>query len=285
MFCRKRQKDAKGKTEADSPASNGPRAQGVGAENHHHSIGHGSRPLASSQPRNHRVSSSNAQTYDRSHVTGASSSTASSHGIRPGPPPSPSYTMRTEQHYPEQRVQVGHHHHHHSTHSLGRSSHRSHHYPQASWQPRDQSTLSHHHRIHNNRRKNDPPPTPASTEYEAYEESESSYRPHYGGHGSHFDHRGHHGHLVGGYDSENYGVSQHYPPARAHPPTPRSQDEDYSDVGIDQEVDYYHHRYNEGSPFIQPPPTRCGSPRQTTSMTLEEDNDDQPTHAKIHSDT
>ena len=81
------------------------------------------------------------------------------------------------------------------------------------------------------------------------DESESGY-PYYNPHGLHR-------HQLG-YDSEFYGVSQ--PPARAHPPTPRSQF-DNSDVGTDHEVDHY--RYTEGSPFIPPPPTRCGSPRQT----------------------
>merc|ERR1719361_361963 len=133
IFYKKRQTMEKGKSENNSPASNGPRAQGVGAENHQHGLGH-TLPLASSQPRNHRggVQSSNTQTYDRSHVTGASSSTASSHGIRPNPPPSPSYTMHTERpglYYPGEPssiVQGVHpiHGHHPSTHSLGRSSHR-----------------------------------------------------------------------------------------------------------------------------------------------------------------
>jgi hypothetical protein len=54
-------------------------------------------------------------------------------------------------------------------------------------------------------------------------------------------------------DSEFYSVSQ--PPARRHPPTPRSH---YSDV-TDQEIDHYPYT-NEGSPFIPPPPT----PHQTS---------------------
>ena len=232
----------KGKSENNSPGSNGPRAQGVGAENHQHGLGH-TLPLASSQPRNHRggVQSSNTQTYDRSHVTGASSSTASSHGIRPNPPPSPSYTMHTERpshYYPGDPNVQGmppiHHHHHPSTHSLARRSHRTH--------------QSSHYRDHPHRRKNDPPPTPATTDVN--DESESGY-PYFGN-----DLPRHH--PGGGYDSEYYGVSQ--PPARAHPPTPRSQF-DNSDVGTDHEYDHYH-RYTEGSPFIPPPPTRSGSPTQ-----------------------
>ena len=175
FIYRKRQTTKKGKSENDSPTSNGPRAQGVGAENlqGHGLAGHGTLPLAASQPRNHRTSS-NTQTYDRSHVTGASSSTASSHGIRPNPPPSPSYTMRTEHtvnrhfnpdHLPN--VQAGPrqiHGHYRSTHSVAPSSRRTHHSSHHNPWPQD---LGSHQRGHHGHRirKNDPPPTPASTDY------------------------------------------------------------------------------------------------------------------------
>ena len=220
----------------DSVGANGPRPQGVGAENIQIPHGsHGTLPLATSL--RNRGTSSNGQTYDRSHVTGASSSTTSSHNggmMHPNPPPSPMSHAPTG---------TGSRRMHQSTYSLGRNSHRqqtSHHWG------RDHTTP--YNRGYRTRNK-PPPPTPASTDFN--EESESSYA-HY------------HGHALmggnGGYDSEYYvGVT-----SRPHPPTPRSQ-YDLSDYGPEEDLMYP----DEAIAFIPPPPTRCGSPP------AEDDEDDE----------
>lgn len=153
----------------------GPRPQGVGAPTPSEHLTHGTLPLASSQHRN-RLASSNTQPYDRSHVTGASSSTASSHGgLHHNPPPSMA------------SVRLNHGHHHNSMHSLGRNHRR----PRTGYRDYHVKNMP-------------PPPTPASTDIN--EESESGY--------AHFGHHHYPVFSSGGYDSEYYGgmASRPHPP-------------------------------------------------------------------------
>ena len=189
------------------------------------SSNHGTLPLATSGPRN-RATSSNAQTYDRSHVTGASSSTTSSHNgvhpIHPNPPPSPISALPNFNSNPRRQPYL-----HQSTHSLGRNR------PRSGWS-RDQSGYQSGYRTH---RMGGPPPTPASTDLN--DESESSYAHYQGGLN-----------VGNGYESEYYGAVA----SRPHPPTPRSQ---YSDYCPEEEPLMYP---DLGNAFAPPPPTRCGSP-------------------------
>lgn len=222
------------RTDMKSKEHENPRAQGVGAETNTGTLqgsqmGTLGRPLATSAPAHrNRVTSSNAQTYDRSHVTGASSSTASSHNGHYQRDPPPSVITDVNLNRNPRRI---HQNHHQSMHSLGR--------PQGS-----RSRGQHGHQYltgYHNYHVKPHPPTPASTDIN--DVSESDY--------GHFEstRRWRDG---GGYDSEYGGVA-----SRPHPPTPRTE-YDVSDYYCPEEVETLVYPEAEEIAYIPPPP--CNTP-------------------------
>lgn len=164
--------------------------------------------------------SSNGISYDRSHVTGASSSTTSSYNSPidfSNPPPSPATVVRSQYHLPHRQQ-----HQHQSLHSLPRSRTRG---GGSRMAHRNYTARSSHH-LHNP----PPPPTPYSTD--ANEESDYGHaisRPHFNSAANSI--------VQGGYESSDaYGEHMGYGNRGAgHQAPPPSTPLYYSDYNQDEE--------------------------------------------------